>query len=244
MGKLLLMSRSNPTTNNSHVCTRWFDWDGAQGGIRYYDREKKERIGVPFPFSFMLLDKLATIKGFHDASDSGIFSNEVKDTTRDPFVVKAHNGPVLATGLYRDIRDKIVAVGGVFNANLYIAYKSDGKMEIGSLMFKGAGLNAWVEFENKHRKEIWEKAIKITGCEEGKKGKVIFQSPTFALQEISKEANEAATKLDQKLQQYLTAYLGRNVREQVAAPAAAQDEAPAFEPEAEPAKDDFSDVPF
>ena len=121
------MSRSNPTDNTPNPCTRWYEWDGANGGVRYYDKEAKKNIPVPDSFVFILLDELGTIKGWHDASDSGIYSNEVRDTKQETLLVKSFKGGVLAEGLYANIRDRVTskAVGGKFSMSCYIGYKSE-----------------------------------------------------------------------------------------------------------------------
>ena len=38
------MSRSNPTDNTPNPAVRWFEWNGEQGGIRYYDKDKKTQL--------------------------------------------------------------------------------------------------------------------------------------------------------------------------------------------------------
>ncbi len=212
------MSRSNPTETSQHPCTRWLEWDGANGTLRYYDKEKKENVDVGSKFTFILLDQLSTIRGWHDPSESGIHSNEVKDTRRDPFMVKAFksNG-ILAEGIYGAIKDRVAAVGGHFNVNLYVAFKNqEGKMQIGSIMFKGSALREWSEFRNKHRSDLYKKAVDIAGFTEGKKGMVVYRTPKFALREIAPDTNEVATTLDIELQKYLASYLNRPVVEQTA----------------------------
>lgn len=211
------MSRSNPTDQGSHPCSRWHEWDGSEGQVRYYDKQTKTNIPIKDDFVFILLDQLSVIKGWHDVSDSGISSNEVRDTTTDPFVVKAFEGGVLASGLYKDIRDRIVSLGGHFTTNCYIAYKDGAILSIGSLQLKGAALNAWVEFKKKHRSELYSKAVKISGYDEGKKGKITFRMPKFVVTEISPETNEKALALDAELQKYLDRYLSKPKQEQAEA---------------------------
>ncbi len=78
------MSRSNPNENgNPNPSTRWFEWNGEHGLVRYYDKQAEQQVEVGDDFTFMLLDQLGTVKGWHDASDSGIYANEVKDTRQD-----------------------------------------------------------------------------------------------------------------------------------------------------------------
>jgi hypothetical protein len=209
------VSRSNPSEHVSNPATRWFEWNGEKGLVRYYDKDKKENVDVPLPFTFLLLDELASVRGWHDASGSGIYSNEVRDTTQEIMVVKSFKGGTLAEGKYRDIKDRVNAAGGDYNANCYITFKlGDGSYAIGSIRFKGAALGAWMEFRKANRGAIYKQAIRIESYTEGKKGKVIFRVPVFALVTASAEADAAATHADRDLQEFLTAYLKKNKRDQ------------------------------
>lgn len=210
------MSLSNPSEHVSNPATRWFEWNGEKGLVRYYDKDKKENVDVPLPFSFILLDRLGSVGGWHDASGSAIYANEVKDTRQDALVVKAFKGGTLAEGLYKDIKDRVNTVGGSFVVNCYIAYKNvDGTLSIGSIKFKGAALGAWMDFEKNHRHQLYDGTITILGFEEGKKGRVVFRKPTLKISGVSPEAKREAIELDKSVQRFLTAYLKRNKRDQV-----------------------------
>lgn len=212
------MSRSNPSEHLANPSTRWFEWNGEKGLVRYYDKDKKENVDVPLPFACLLLDELASVRGWHDASGSGIYSNEVRDTTQEIMVVKSFKGGTIAEGKYRDIKDRVNAAGGDYNANCYIAFKQgDGSYDIGSIRFKGAALGAWMEFRKANRGGIYKSAIRITSYTEGKKGKVIFRVPVFALMNVSADAEANAVTLDKELQEFLTAYLRKNKRDQAEA---------------------------
>ena len=213
------MSRSNPGANGAaNPAVRWFTWNGEHGVIRYYDKDAKKNIDVGSEFTFILLDQLGSVRGWHDPSESAIISNEVKDTRQDVMVVKAFKGGLLAEGLYKDIKDRVNAVGGQFVANCYIAFKLDGRLALGSLRFKGAALGAWMDFTQTHRADVYTKAVQIHGYTEGKKGRIVFRAPVLKVSELSPETNEAAIALDRELQEFLSGYLKRNKREQVDAP--------------------------
>lgn len=203
------MSRSKPQNNEPNPSTRWHEWSGSTGEVFFYDKEKKEKVIVGEKFSYILLDQLACVKGWHDPSESGIFSNEVRDTRAEAMVVKTFSGQTIAEGFYKQNRDKIAASGGKFTTNLYIAYKDGDALKIGSLQLSGAALNAWVDFSRACRKDLYEKAIVINGSDEGKKGSIKFKTPKFSTAEISKEKNEQALILDQQLQTYLDGYFKR-----------------------------------
>ena len=209
------MSRSNPTDNLPHPCTLWMEWDGSNGEFRYYDKEQKKNISLGNNLAFILLDQLATVKGWHDASESGIFSNEVRDIVQDVLVVKAFKGGTLAEGCYKQIRDRIIAHGGHFTANLYVAIKAGNELAIASVQFKGAALSSWMEFSKKNRGELYKKVVRCKGFEEGKKGKIVFRTPIFGLAEVSPETDSKAIDCDRVLQEFLKSYFARTRVEQV-----------------------------
>jgi len=224
------MSRSNPTERTSNPAAKFFEWNGEHGTLSYYDRAQKKNIPVALPFVWLLLDELATVKGWSDASDSGIYANEVKDTKADVMVVKSFKGGVIAQGFYANIRDRVNAAGGNFTASLYCAYKdAGGPLTLGNISFRGAALNAWIEFRKAHSSEVLKKAIRIAGFGEGKKGKVTFRFPKFVIQDTTPETDAAATELDKGLQEYLTKYLGKTKAEQVTMQTAAHSDEPPLE---------------
>lgn len=211
------MSRSNPQANAPNPAARWFEWNGETGVVRYYDKEAKKNIDVALPFTFLLLDELATVRGWHDASQSGIYSNEVRDTTKDVLVVKTFKSGVLAEGYYKAIKDRVNTQGGQFVANCYVAVKLNGALGLCSVRFKGAALGAWMEFRKANRGTLYERAVRIVSFKEGKKGRITFRVPTFELKDVSDETNGQAVALDKTLQAYLDGYLQRKTRDQAEA---------------------------
>ena len=238
------MSRSNPQENGTpNPSARWFEWQGEHGVVRYYDKDVKKNIDVSLPFTFILLDQLGSVRGWHEPSQSSIYSNEVKDTRQDVLIVKAFKGGTLVEGIYKTIKDRAHTLGGQFVANCYIAFKLDNVLTIGSLRFKGAALSAWMDFCKSHRADLYNKGVKITGYTEGKKGRIIFRVPTFTPIDISEDSHKAAITLDITLQDFLSGYLARNKRDQ--AEAASQAESDSLEPEIDtPAPMTADDIPF
>lgn len=210
------MSRSKPNENTPNPSTRWFDWKGDKGVVQYYDKQEKKNVEVGSEFTFILLDQLSTVKGWHDSSESGIFSNEVKDTKKETLAVKAFKGGTLAEGFYAQIRDRVIAAGGKFVSNCYIAFRDENKeLKIGSIQFSGSSLSAWMDFAKLNRMELYKQAIQIKGYGEGKKGSITYRFPKFHIKPITEETNIQATALDEELQKYLTGYFARTRVEQV-----------------------------
>lgn len=202
------MSRSIPVSNSSNPAKRWFEWDGEKGSIRYYDKALKKNVFIGDKFNFLLLEEMSVIKGWHDPSQSGITSNEVRSIRDEKLLVKSFEGGMIAEGFYADIKEKVNNAGGHYTANLYVAFKDkDGILTLGSLQLKGGGLNAWVEFSKKNRNQLYSGSISIEGSDEGKKGRVIFKTPKLFIRETDPETDEAAKAIDRELQKYLERYL-------------------------------------
>lgn len=237
------MSRSNPTDAVRNPAKRWFEFaSGVDGGfVRYYDKEAEKQIALGDAenggkFLFILLDELATVKGWHDPSESAILANEVRDTRQDTLVVRSFKGGELACGLYAGIKDRIVAVGGHFVASCYIAYKDETGLHLGNIRFKGAALSAWMDFKKqcpskkdasgKMVKAYYVDAVKIEGFDQQKKGGTTFRVPKFLLAPLSEETNKQAIALDAELQAFLADYLKRPRAEAATSTAKAEDPQP------------------
>lgn len=212
--------------------------------MQFYDKELKENVKVEGKFTFILLDELATIKGWHEASSTGIYSNEVKDTRQEVLIVRNFNKETLAEGVYKTIKDRVVAAGGKYCASLYIAYKDGEELKIANLSLKGAGFGPWLEFAKNNRADIYKKAIVISGTTEGKKGRVTFQMPVFSLKDIGDETNEQATELDKQLQTYLKSYLAQPKAKQAEDYSQQHDYSDEDAPQLPPSEPDDSDLPF
>lgn len=255
------MSRSNNTEGVRNPSTRWFEWKGGgdQGFLRWYDKDAQKNVEVALPFKFLLLDELATVKGWHEPSQSNIHANEVRDTTAETLLVRAFKGGEIATGFYKGIRDRIIAQGGYFHASLYIAYKDGDALKLGNLGLNGAALAPWMEFKKtcptrkdaagKSVRGYFVEAVTIDGYTDGKKGSIKFRTPTFSLTPVSAETDQAAIALDKELQDFLASYFSRKRTEQTAAPVpVAHDEpAPAVAERAPVAAGDGfedDDIPF
>lgn len=199
------MSRTKPNDNPINPCERWFEWNGETGNFKYYDKAKKENVIINLPFTFLVLDdKLSTIKGWSDADQSGIWSNEVKDLKTGILTVRTKKG-VQIEGTYEQIKGRVT--GADYVKSLYIAFiNEEKKLSIGNISIKGASLNAWIEFQ-KVNKDVYKGIIKVADCIQGQKGKVIYQMPNFVMTPAPEKATAMADALDLILQEYLDKYL-------------------------------------
>lgn len=173
------------------------------GAVSYYDKESQENIEVPTPFSFTVLDTLATVKGWSDADESGFWSNEVRAVGRDILTVRTKNG-IKESGIWKDIKGKASVAGAKYNSSVYIAAAGRDGLEISNLALTGAALNAWIEFTKKNN--INKNKVVLTGWADAKKGAVKYQVPIFEAVKLEESEKEEAIELDRQLQTYLDEY--------------------------------------
>lgn len=212
------MTRSNHThTGATNPAVRWFEWDVERGCLRYYDREAKRNIHLgSVNFTFMTLQELGAVGGWHRSSQGSIYSNETFHPW-DVLMVKSFSGNILAEGPYSDIEDQVQAVGGRPEFNSYIAFKHGDGLAIGCWRFHGAVLMAWIEFyEDNGPQAYTQRAIEITGYTERKLGSRVFRLPVMKLREVSEQATEQAWALKFEFTRHLGAYLKRPTSEQAA----------------------------
>lgn len=210
MGRGIQTSQSNPAT-------KWIEWQAKEGRgfFTYFDKESNEedknvRLDS---LTFLVLDRVGTVTGFNESSNSGIYSNQVRNTTSETLSVKAFNlQEPIAEGLWKEIKDKVTVKGGKFTANIYAAIKTEGgALEMVCVQFKGFALHAWTEFEKKSGQNINTMAVKWAGKKQGKKGAIVYEIPEFSLVKVSDDTNAEADKLYEELKVYLTAATANNV---------------------------------
>ena len=195
---------SQPTTNPA---TKFFEWKSNEKTFVYYDKETKTNVTVPLPFKFLVLDELHTIKGWNDATESGIYANEVKFISRDEMVVKPFKGNEIARGLYKDIKEKAKAAGGHYVKSIYIMLE-DGS--IANLQLKGAACQAWGDFTSKGKQRLLDEWVSVVGFDEAKKGSVKYTTPIFGyLASIGDAENDLANEAFNTLEAYLKTYLAK-----------------------------------
>ena len=192
-------------TPQSNPATKFLDWKSNDKSFEYYDKEAQKKVQVPLPFKFLVLDELYTIKGWNDASSSSIFSNEVKYISKEPMTVKPFKGNEIAKGLYKDIKDKVVAAGGHYTKSIYIMLESG---ELANLQLKGSAVQKWGDFTQKTRNRLADEWITVSKALEGKKGAVKFFTPEFGFaKSLSSEESIQADDCYNVLENYLKSYL-------------------------------------
>ena len=101
----------------------------------------------PETMHIMFITDLSTFAGFSDADQSGIWANEVRNLSKDLLSVRTRNGE-LATGLYKDIADKVKNAGGKFAKSIYcmLLLGKDQEPEFVNFKLYGSAVGPWIDF--------------------------------------------------------------------------------------------------
>lgn len=232
------MSRADAykTTTESPV-KKYLSWSSNDKCFTYWDKAAEKNQKLALPIKLVHLDDMSCIKGWHDSSSSGIYSNEVKSTGSEPLTVKAFKGGTIAEGLYKDIKLKVNGLGGDYHASLYFYLNG----EVVNLAIKGAALMAWSEFAKENRKSFLGNYIEVTGALDAKKGSVKYSTPVMASgSSIDKSSSEGAEEAYDSLQKYFSS---RKVSSTPAEEVVAE-EVPARKFEEAPVEDPADLLPF
>lgn len=221
------MSLSKPRSQSP--VQKFFRIKASTGEVTSWDKSVSKELSFDLPFKFIVLDSLSTVGGYHEASNSSIFANEVRNTKTEPLTVRSKGG-VLAEGLYSEISESVRAKGGKYAASVYIAYRDGGEWRLANINFVGAAVSAWLDFRKGRQLEA-DPGVMITAFNEAKKGATKYHVPVFETWTVDATALSAAVELDGELQAYLDS------RGQGSTDAQA-------EPEPVSAEDDWSEAPF
>lgn len=189
----------------SNPATKFLDWKSNDKCFEYYDKEAQQKVQMPLPFKFLVLDELHTIKGWNDATESGIYSNEVKYISKEPMTVKPFKGNEIAKGLYKEIKEKVQSAGGHYVKSIYIMLE-DGSLA--NIQLKGSAVQKWGEFTQKTKNRLADEWVIVSKAIEGKKGAVKFFTPDFGFEKsLTKNEGLLADNCFDILESYLKSYL-------------------------------------
>ena len=192
---------SNPTSN-------YLEWKSNDKAFSFYDKQSGQNVKVELPFKFLFLQNYHTVKGWNDASSSGIYSNEVFYIGSEPMTVRAFKGGVLAEGLYKDIKTAITNAGGKYHRSIYVMLE-DGS--VANISLKGAAVRQWSDFMEANKNLVDNQWNEVNDANEGKKGSIKYSTPNFVLgKSLSKADSSKADDVANELKTYLDAYFNKD----------------------------------
>ena len=201
------MSLSNPKAENP--VTKWIEFKGSTGKFQYWDKATESNIELPLnKIGFIVLDELNTISGYHSSAEAGIYSNEISDLSHETLTVKVFKTNIQITGLYKDIKDNIKAIGGKFTKSVYAALiTGKDSLELVNFKMSGSGFGGWLD---KHI-NLLKQGVKVTGLKDGEKGATKFKIPVFEGFEMPENLRLKAVDMDKELQEYLKQYKSKQI---------------------------------
>lgn len=215
--------QTNPATKflnwkSNDKCFAYFDKDIAESLKDKSPEEIKEKANVklPLPFKFLVLDELASVKGWSDSLTGSIMSNEVKYISKESMTAKCYHKNIkgekvsteIAIGIYKDIKEKVNSAGAKYHKSIYIMLE-DGALA--NIQLKGASVQKWGEFTQKTKSRLPDEWITVDKAVAGKKGAVTFTTPEFRfLKSLSESEAVLADECFNTLEAFLKTYLSKS----------------------------------
>ena len=202
------ISHTSEKSNSSNNPTkRYLDWKSNNKSFEYYDKEAKEKVSVELPLKFVFLQHYHTVKGWHDASQSGIYSNEVFYIGSEEMNVKSFKGGSIASGLYKDIKVDLMNAGAKYHRSVYVMLE-DGT--IANISMKGAVVKEWSDFIDVNKSLVDTKWVEVSSTKDQKKGSIKYSTPEFKLGgDLNPNDIKNADRSAEMLKEYLDAYFGK-----------------------------------
>jgi hypothetical protein len=126
--------------------------------------------------------------------------------------VKSFKGGHIASGLYRDIKDKLQ--GGVYFKSIYVML-ADGS--VANISLKGASCAAWGDFTKKTSNRLPDEWVAVMGASEQRNGSVKYTIPTFEFKgSLKAEEGEMADAAYETIKAYFNDYLNRKPEDEAA----------------------------
>ena len=198
---------SSEVKTSSNPTSRYMEWKSNDQAFQFYDKEAGQNIKVELPLKFLFLQHYHTVKGFNEASNSGVYANEVYYIGSEEMSVRSHKGGLIASGLYKDIKPKVMAEGGKYHRSVYVMLE-DGT--VANLSFKGAVVSEWSNFMDDNKNNVDNAWIEVNEAKQMKKGSVKYSVPEFTLgKAITKAQSDLADEAASKLKNHFDAYFAK-----------------------------------
>ena len=227
MNKQRAMSRSEKQLGNP--ASQFWRWSSEQKCFVYWDKDKGEDgelVHVPENTPFIVLDQLNTVVGYDKESESGIYSNEVRNIKTQTFYVRAGK-KMFAQGVWDEIKKYS---GPKFAKSVYALAKIDGEYKTVNIKMSGSACSEWFDFvkaSGGERKLYEDVVIACVGADgPHKNGATVYFKPKFKVvsRKLSEDTGKLALDADKELQEYLKAHLDKpDLQEDVVEPASDED---------------------
>jgi hypothetical protein len=207
------ISHNSEKGESLNPTSKYMAWKSNDKQFSYYDKEAGENVAVELPTKFVFLQHYHTVKGWHDASESGIYSNEVYYIGSEPMTVRSYKGGLIAEGKYKDIKSTITSAGGKYHRSIYVMLE-DGT--VANISLKGAAVRQWSDFIDENKNLVDNQWIEVLEAKDEKKGSIKYSVPNFSLgKNLSKKDVTDADNAAAELKVYLDKYFSKKEDQQV-----------------------------
>ena len=201
------ISHKTETSKSSNPTSKYLDWKSNDKAFEYYDKNAGEKVKVGLPLKFVFLQNYHTVKGWNDASESGIYSNEVFYIGSEPMTVRSFKGGLIAEGLYKDIKPTITNAGGKYHRSVYVMLE-DGTLA--NISMKGAVVREWSEFMEENKNLVDGQWIEVNSSKDQKKGSIKYSTPEFTMgSNLTAKQSSQADVVASQLKEYLDGYFNK-----------------------------------
>jgi hypothetical protein len=202
------ISHTNEAPRSTNPTSKYLEWKSNDKSFSYYDKAAGKNVKVELPLKFLFLQNYHTVKGWNDASESGIYSNEVFYIGSEPMTVRSFKGGVIAEGLYKDIKPVIINAGGKYNRSIYVMLE-DGT--VANISLKGSAVRQWSDFMESNKGVVDNQFIEVLTSNDEKKGSIKYSTPNFTMgSALTKTQSSKADDVTAELKSYLDGYFNKN----------------------------------
>ena len=159
-----------------HPSSSWANWKNWK--FFAWNRETQAEEEVTLPKEFVVIAESFSIKGY--LQDKGwVRSNEIYSFANDPFVVRSNSWEVLYEWLWKDIKDKVKALGLKITTNIhYIDPKKTDELK--TFCIKWAASQEWMNsFSNENKNAEANNTVSLKEVKEWKTWSVKYTYPSF-----------------------------------------------------------------
>lgn len=206
----------NKSEGSKNPATKFLEWKSKQKCFGYYDKDKGEDVLIPLPIKFQFIEEFHTIKGYHESSESSIYSNEIK-TMQEELTVKSFKlKEPIVKGLYNDIKHQVKSAGGKYGKSVYALL--DG--EIVNFQLYGASITPFIFYTAGDKKTnvkghshlLESNFIEVKEYVDKKKGANKYTEPVFSLgNAYTTEEYELVSNKYQEVANYFDKYTKNDV---------------------------------
>lgn len=160
-----------------HPSSSWANW--KNGKFIAWNRDTQAEEEITLPKEFIVVAESYSIK-WYLADKGGVWSNEIYSFANDPFTVRSNTGEILYEGLWKDIKDKVKALGLKITTNVhYIDPKETDILR--TFCIKWAASQEWMNsFSNENRNAEANNTVTLKEVKDGKTWSVKYTYPSFA----------------------------------------------------------------